>query len=75
MRPILKLLSLKLMTELELLRIKICLVKGYTANWSREIFINNSVLKANSWTYKLEALNGEQMIGNFYEKEFLVNIL
>ena len=24
--------------------------KGYTENWSREIFINNSVLKTNPWT-------------------------
>ena len=27
--------------------------KGYTENWSREIFIINSILKTNSWTYKL----------------------
>ena len=27
--------------------------KGYTENWSREIFIINSVLKINPWTYKI----------------------
>ena len=27
--------------------------KGYFKNWSREIFIINSVLKTNPWTYKI----------------------
>ena len=27
--------------------------KGYTENWSREIFIIDSVLKTNPWTYKI----------------------
>ena len=31
--------------------------KGYTENWSREIFIINSVLKTNPWTYKIKDLN------------------
>ena len=45
--------------------------KGYTENWSREIFIIDSVLKTNPWTYKLKDLNGEKIIGSFYEKELL----
>ena len=49
--------------------------KGYNENWSREIFIINSVLKANPWTYKIKDLNGEKIIGSFYEKELLRNIL
>ena len=28
--------------------------KGYTGKWSREIFIIDSVLKVNPWTYKSE---------------------
>ena len=31
--------------------------KGYTKNWSRQIFIINSVLKTNSWTCKIKDLN------------------
>ena len=27
-------------------------IKDYTINWSREIFIIDSVLKTNPWTYK-----------------------
>ena len=49
--------------------------KGYTENWSREIFIIDSVLKTNPWTYKIKDLNGEKVIGSFYEKELLRSIL
>ena len=36
--------------------------KGYTENLSREIFITDSVLKTNPWTYKIKYLNGEKII-------------
>ena len=49
--------------------------KGYTKNWSREIFLIDSVLKTNPWTYKIKDLNGEKVIGSFYEKELLLRIL
>ena len=42
--------------------------KEYTGNWSREIFIIDSVLKTNPWIYKIKDLNGEKIIGSFYEK-------
>ena len=61
-RPILKLLNLKLTRESELL------IKGYIENWSRNIFVIDSVLKTNLWAYKLQDLNGEKIIGSFYEK-------
>ena len=48
--------------------------KDYTENWSREIFIIDSVLKTNAWTYKIKDLNGEKIIGTFYEKELLQSI-
>ena len=41
---------------------------GYTENWWKEIFIVDSVLKTNSWIYKIKDLNGETIIGSFYEK-------
>ena len=50
--------------------------KGYTENWSREIFIIDFVLKTNLWTYKLKDLNEEgKIIGSFYEEELLLSIL
>ena len=36
--------------------------KGYTKNWSREIFFIDSVLKSNPWTYKIKDLNREKII-------------
>ena len=39
--------------------------KGYTKNWSREMFIINSVLPTNPWTYKFKDVNGEKIIGSF----------
>ena len=42
--------------------------KGYSENWSREIFIIDSLLKTNPWTYKIKHLNGEKIMGSFYEK-------
>ena len=34
--------------------------KGYTENQSREIFIINTALKTNPWTYKIKDLTGEK---------------
>ena len=33
--------------------------KVYTENWLRGIFIIDTVLEINPWTYKIKALNGE----------------
>ena len=40
-----------------------------------EIFIIDSVLKTNPWTYEIKDLNGGKIIGSFYEKELLRSIL
>ena len=36
-------------------------IKGYTENWSREIFTIDSVLKNNPWTKKINDLNGVKL--------------
>ena len=46
--------------------------KSYNENWSREIFIIDSVMKANSWTYQIKDLYREKIIESFYEKELLL---
>ena len=38
--------------------------KGYSENFSREIFIVDSVLKANPWICKVKDVSGERI---FYE--------
>ena len=42
--------------------------KGSTEKWSREIFFINSVLKTNTYTYKIKNLSREKIIWRFYEK-------
>ena len=43
--------------------------KGYTPNWSEEVFVIKKVKNAVPWTYVINDLNGEEIIGTFYEKE------
>ena len=43
--------------------------KGYTPNWSQEVFMIKKVKNIVPWTYVINDLNGEEIIGIFYEKE------
>ena len=43
--------------------------KGYTPNWSEEVFIINTIENTVPWTYVISDLNGEVITGSFYEKE------
>ena len=43
--------------------------KRYTPNWSEEVILIKKVKNAVSWTYVINDLNGEEIIGKFYEKE------
>ena len=43
--------------------------KGYTPNWSEEVFVIKEVKNTVPWTYVISGLNGEKIIGTFYEKE------
>ena len=43
--------------------------KGYTPNWSEEIFIINKINNTVPWTYSLKDLNGEEILGSFYDRE------
>ena len=43
--------------------------KGYTPNWSEEVFVIKKVQNTVPWTYVINDLNGEETIGTFYKKE------
>ena len=43
--------------------------KGYTPNWSTEIFIIDKINDTVPYTYNLKDLNGEEIIGRFYDRE------
>ena len=42
--------------------------KGYTPNWSEEIFVIKKIKNTVPWTYVISDLNGEKIIGAIYEK-------
>ena len=48
--------------------------KGYTANWSKEVFIISKIKNTVPWTYVTSDLNGESIVGASYEKELQKNI-
>ena len=43
--------------------------KGYTPNWSEEVFVISKIKNTVPWTYVINDPNGEEIIGSFYEKE------
>ena len=42
---------------------------GYTPNSSEEIFVTTKIKNTVPWTYTINDLNGEEIIGTFYKKE------
>ena len=43
--------------------------KGYTPNWSEEVFMIKKAKNTVPWTYVISDLKGEEITGTFYEKE------
>jgi len=43
--------------------------KGYTSNWTKEIFTISQIRCTDSITYKIKDLNGDEIQSIFYEKE------
>ena len=43
--------------------------KGYTPNWSEEVFVIKKIKNTVPWTYVINDLNGGEVIGTFCEKE------
>ena len=50
-------------------RVRISKFKNIFPNWSREIFIINKINDTVPYTYNLKDLNGEEIIGSFYDRE------
>ena len=57
------------MDHVRISKCKNIFAKGYTPNWSEEIFIIKKVKDTAPWTYVINDLNGDEIIGTFYEKE------
>ena len=56
-------------------KFKNILAKGYTPNWSREIFFVNKINDTVPHTYNSKDLNDEEIIGSFYNRELQKSIL
>ena len=62
--------KLKVGDHVKISKLKNVFAKGYTPNWSEEIFVVKKVKNTVPWTYIIGDLNGEEIVGSFYEKEF-----
>ena len=49
--------------------------KGYTPNWSKEIFIVDKTIDTVPYTYNLKDVNYEEIIGSFYDRELQKSML
>ena len=43
--------------------------KGYTPNWTEEVFVISEIRPTDPITYKIKDLNGEEIGGTFYREE------
>ena len=59
----------KIGDHVRILQHKNIFAKGYAPNWPEEGFVIKKVKNAVPWTYLINDLNGEEIIGGFYEKE------
>ena len=55
--------------DIRISKYKNLFAKGYTPNWPEEVFVIKKVKNKVPWTYVFNDLNGEEIIGTFYEKE------
>ena len=59
----------KIADHVRISKYKNIFAKGYMPNWSEEIFIIKKIKNTVPWTYVFNDLNGEEIIGTFYENE------
>ena len=62
-------LKFKVGDHVRILKYKNIFAKGYTPNWSEEFFVIKEIKNTVPWTYVINDLNGEDIVGTFYEKE------
>jgi len=56
--------------KVRILKKKELFEKGFTPNWTEEVFTVSEIQKTNPVTYKITDLNDEEIQGTFYEQEF-----
>ena len=61
--------KLKVDDHVRISKYKNIFAKGHTPNWSEESFVIKKVKNTVPWTDVINDLNGEEIIGAFYEKK------
>ena len=69
MKILIKNPKFKVADNVRISKYKNIIAKGYTSNWSEEVFVINKIKNTVPWTYVISDLNGEKITGSFYEKE------
>ena len=59
----------KIGDNVRILKYKNVFAKVYTPNWSEEDFVIKKVKNSVLWTYVINDLNREEIVGTFYENE------
>ena len=62
-------LKFKVGDRVRISKYKNIFAKGYMPNWSEEVFVIKKDKNTFPWTYVINDLSGEEIIGSFYEKE------
>ena len=62
-------LKFKIGDNVRISKYKNIFAKGYTLNWSEEVFIITKFKNTVYWTYAISDLNDEEITESFYEKE------
>ena len=65
--------KVKVGDQVRIFKYKNIFAQGYMPNWSEEIFIIKKIKNTLPWTYVINDLNGEEIIGTFYENELQGN--
>ena len=65
----------KVVDRVRISKLKIIFAKGYTPNWSKEIFTVNKINDTVPNTYNIKDLNDEEIIGSFHDRELQKSIL
>ena len=61
--------KIKVGDHVRISKYKSIFAKGYTPNWSEELFVIKEIKNTVPWTYVINDLNNEEITGTFYEKE------
>ena len=62
-------IGFKVGDQVRISKYKNIFAKGYMSNWSEEIFIIKKIKNTVPWTYVLNDINCEEIIGTFYQNE------